>query len=97
MTLERWDDTAIVNFNQALWSELTTLRFLEDAANVLVMEPVSVGKTHLAHALGHIACRRRITTFAERADRLLKRLRAARLNNSHEAEMRKDPWCGNSC
>jgi DNA replication protein DnaC len=89
MTLERWDDTATVNFDHQLWSELTTLRFVEDAANVLVLGPVGVGKTHLAHALGHVACRRRITTFAERADRLLKRLRAARLDNSHEAEMRK--------
>lgn len=89
MTLERWDPTATVHFDQTLWSELTTLRFLDDAANVLILGPVGVGKTHLAHALGHIACRRRVTTFAERADRLLKRLRAARLDNSHETEMRK--------
>jgi DNA replication protein DnaC len=89
MTIERWDDTAAVTIDQRLWGELTTLRFVEDAANVLVMGPVGVGKTHLAHALGHVACRRRVTTFAERADRLLKRLRAARLDNSHETEMRK--------
>jgi DNA replication protein DnaC len=89
MTLERWDDSAEVSFDHRLWGELTTLRFVEDAANVLIMGPVGVGKTFMANALGHIACRRRVTTFAERADRLLKRLRAARLDNSHEAEMRK--------
>jgi DNA replication protein DnaC len=50
---------------------------------------VGVGKTHLAQVLGHIACRRRIRTHAERADRLFKRLKAARLDNSHEYEIRK--------
>lgn len=89
MTLEAWDETAGVSFDRQLWAELTTLRFVEDAVNALVMGPVGVGKTHLAHALGHIACRRRRSVFAERADRLLKRLRAARLDNSHEAEMRR--------
>ena len=62
MTLERWDESAAVNYDGRLWAELTTLRFVEDAANVLIMGPVGVGKTFMANALGHIACRRRITT-----------------------------------
>ena len=32
MTLEPWDDTAAVTYNPALFLELTTLRFLDDAA-----------------------------------------------------------------
>lgn len=89
MVLECWDDSAEVRFDRALWAELTSLRFVEDAANVLVMGPVGVGKTFLASALGHIACRRRYSVHFERGDRLLKRLKAARLDMSHEAEMRK--------
>jgi DNA replication protein DnaC len=89
MQLEAWDETADVTYDQQLWAELTTLRFLEDAHNVLILGPVGVGKTFMANALGHIACRRRHTVVAERADRLLKRLKAARLDNSHEAEMRR--------
>lgn len=50
---------------------------------------VGVGKTHLATALGHIAIRRRLSVHASRADKLFTRLRAARLDNSLEAEMRK--------
>ena len=50
---------------------------------------VGVGKTFLATALGHAAVRRRFTVHFERCDRLLKRLRASRLDNSHDAEMRK--------
>ena len=53
------------------------------------MGPVGVGKTFLATALGHIAVRRRHSVHFERADRLHKRLRAARLDNSHDAELRK--------
>ncbi len=47
------------------------------------------GKTFLATALGHIAVRRRHSVHFERADRLHKRLRVARLDNSHDAELRK--------
>jgi DNA replication protein DnaC len=89
MVLERWDETSTVSFDKELWAELCTLRFVDAAANVLVMGPVGVGKSFMANALGHIACRRRYTVAAERADRLFKRLKAARLDNSHEAEMRK--------
>jgi DNA replication protein DnaC len=89
MTLEAWDDTAAVTYDQTLWSELTTLRFTDDANNVLLLGPVGVGKTFMANALGHIACRRRRSVISDRADRLFKRLKAARLDASHDAEMRK--------
>jgi DNA replication protein DnaC len=89
MVVEAWDDTAKVSFDRAMWAELVTLRFVEDAANALVLGPVGVGKTFLASALGHIACRRRISVHFERADRLHKRLKATRLDASHDAEMRK--------
>jgi hypothetical protein len=50
---------------------------------------VGVGKTHLATALGHIAVRRRVPTLMLRADSMFKRLKASRLDNSTEAEMRR--------
>ncbi|MFE7802926.1 ATP-binding protein [Nocardia sp. NPDC057440] len=53
------------------------------------MGPVGVGKTFLANALGHIAVRRDHTVHTERADKLFKRLRGARLDGSYEGEMRK--------
>ncbi|MGI8305792.1 DUF6262 family protein [Saccharopolyspora hattusasensis] len=48
-----------------------------------------VGKTHLATALRHIAVRRRHSVLMLRADALFKRLKAARLDNSVEVEMRR--------
>ncbi len=50
---------------------------------------VGVGKTHLACALGHIAIRRRRTVHMATAGKLFKRLKAARLDNTLEAEMRR--------
>jgi DNA replication protein DnaC len=89
MTLEGWDDSTEAVFDRDLWAELCTLRFVEARRDLIVMGPVGVGKTFMASALGHIACRRRFTTLAGRCDQLLKRLRGARLDGSHDAELRK--------
>ena len=89
MTLDRWDDTAKISYDRAVWNELCSLRFVESGHNAVIMGPVGVGKTFLATALGHAAIRRRFSVHFERCDRLLKRLRASRLDNSHEVEMRK--------
>jgi DNA replication protein DnaC len=89
MTLDRWDDTAKVTYDHKTWRELTSLRFVDAGHNALILGPVGVGKTFMATALGHAAVRRRFTVHFERCDRLLKRLRASRLDNSHDTEMRK--------
>ena len=89
MTLEAWDDTAAVTYDRAVWSELVSMRFVDQARNTFILGPVGVGKTFLATALGHIACRRRIGVHFERADRLHKRLHATRLDASYDTEMRK--------
>ncbi|MCP4088119.1 MAG: ATP-binding protein [Actinomycetia bacterium] len=89
MTLDRWDDTTNITYDRATWNELCSLRFIDAGHNAVIMGPVGVGKTFLATALGHAAVRRRISVHFERCDRLLKRLRASRLDNSHDAEIRK--------
>src|SRR6201989_2031353 len=89
MTLDRWDDTAKITYDRAIWNELVSLRFVESGHNAVIMGPVGVGKTFLATALGHVAVRRRHSVHFERCDRLLNPLRASRLDNSHDLEMRK--------
>ena len=89
MVLEAWDDDANVTYDREMWSELVSMRFVEQARNAFILGPVGVGKTFMATALGHIACRRRISVHFERAEKLHKRLKAARLDASHDAEMRK--------
>ena len=87
--IENWDETAKVTFDRDLLNELVSLRFLEQHYHVAIVGHVGVGKTFLAHALGHVACRQGRSVLALRADRLLKTLKHARLTNSHEAELRK--------
>lgn len=81
-------DTGVV-FDRELWNELCSLHFLDDAPGALVLGPVGVGKTHVATALGHVAIRRRRSTLFTPADQLFRQLKADRLDNSVEAEMRR--------
>lgn len=89
MQLEAWDPTAQVTFDRALFNELVALRFLAAHRHVIIVGPVGVGKTFLAHALGHLACQHGASVLALRADRMLKTLKHARLDHSHEVELRK--------
>ena len=89
MRLDTWDATAAVRYDQQLWNELVCLRFLDGPHGALILGPVGVGKTHLASALGHIAIRRRRTVHMARADKLFKRLKAARLDNTLDYEYRR--------
>jgi DNA replication protein DnaC len=89
MQLELWDDSAKVRFDRELLNELASLRFVEAKRHVCIVGPVGVGKTFIAHALGHVACRRGFSVFSERADKLFKALRQARLDNSYETMLRR--------
>ena len=89
MRLDTWDEPADLRYDRALLSDLTSLTFADAQHGALILGPVGVGKTHLAAALGHIAIRRRMSVYFSRADKLFTRLRAARLDNSLAAEMRR--------
>lgn len=71
----------------AAWTGVTSLRFLEAHRHVVVLGPVGVGKTFVAQALGHIACRHGYHVRFARADTMLRRLRQSRLDNSRDAEL----------
>jgi DNA replication protein DnaC len=87
MQFELWDTSAKVSYDEVLLNELVSLRFIDASAHVAIVGPVGVGKTFLAHALGHLACRRRYSVLALRADRMLKLLKHARLDNTYETEL----------
>jgi DNA replication protein DnaC len=89
MRLDTWDEPEDLTYDRDLLADLATLRFTDAGHGVLILGPVGVGKTHLASALGHIAIRRRLTVHAARADKLFTRLRASRLDNTLEAELRR--------
>ena len=87
--IESWDETAKVTFDRQLLGELLTLRLLDARQHVAIVGPVGVGKTFIAHAIGHAACRRGYSVLAVRTDHMLKTLKQARLLTTYEAEIRK--------
>lgn len=89
MRLDTFNELDDLSYDRELLADLATLRFTDAGHGVLVLGPVGVGKTHIAMALGHIAIRRRLGVHAARADKLFTRLRAARLDNSLDAELRR--------
>jgi DNA replication protein DnaC len=89
MCLETFRSDTTVSYDRELWNQLCALRFVDEGRGVLILGPVGVGKTHLATTLGHIAIRRRRSVHFARADQAFRRLKAARLDNSVEAEMRR--------
>lgn len=89
MRIDTFTSDTAATYDRELFNELCSLRFLDDARGALILGPVGVGKTHLATALGHIAIRRRRGVTFARADQLFRTLKAARLDNSLEQEMRR--------
>ncbi|PKW00099.1 hypothetical protein ATK30_0177 [Amycolatopsis echigonensis] len=47
--LDVWDESTKVTYDRQLWAELTSLRFLADSCNVLVMGPVGVAPGRAVH------------------------------------------------
>ena len=89
MRIQTWEEHPDLSYDRTLFSDLTSLRFTEAGTGVLILGPVGAGKTHLATALGHAAIRRRMSVVFARADKLFTRLRAARLDHTLEAEVRR--------
>src|SRR6266542_6056575 len=68
VTLEEFDFSFTPKVPAALIRDLAALRFVAGGHSVILYEPVGVGKTHVAQALGHAACRRgHSVLFAKRA------------------------------
>src|SRR5262252_1497811 len=87
-TLERFDWSAQIRLDKARLTELFGLHFIERHENVIFCGPVGVGKSFLAQALGHAACRAGYRVLFSRADRLLKILARSRADNSFDRELR---------
>lgn len=64
--------------------DLGTCRFIDRKENVVLIGPAGVGKSHIAQALGHRACRAGHRVLYTPAHQLLSELRASRADYSWE-------------
>ena len=87
-TLERFDWSAKIQIDKARLTDLFGLHFIERRENVIFCGPVGVGKSFLAQALGHAACRANYRVLFRKADLLLKTLARSRADNSFDRELR---------
>ena len=87
-TLADFDFAAQPSVDRKLIAELGTLRFIEDATNVLLIGPPGVGKTMLAVGLGHAAVAAGMRTYYTTAADLAARCHRAALEGRWATTMR---------
>lgn len=86
-TIEAFNWEFNPKINRKQWYDLATCRFIEAKENVLVVGQTGVGKSHLAQALAHEACRRGYDALFFNAQRLLQRLNGGRADGSFERRL----------
>jgi DNA replication protein DnaC len=88
-TLEEFDFRFNPKLPVAQIRDLAASRFVEAGESVILYGPVGVGKTHLAQALGHIACRRGHSVAFAKTARLLAELAGGHADRTWETRLRK--------
>jgi DNA replication protein DnaC len=83
-----FDFDAQPSVDRAMVNELATLRFLEDATNVLFIGPPGVGKTMLAVALGRASIEAGYRTYYTTAAELVARCHRAAIEGRWATTMR---------
>jgi DNA replication protein DnaC len=87
--IEDFDFTYNAKLPVARIRDLSTLRFLEAGESVVLHGPVGVGKTMIAQALGHQACRRGHGVVFTKTSRLLADLAGGHADRTWEARLRR--------
>jgi len=74
---------------QHLIHDLMTRHYLQESRHILIVGPTGTGKTHLAQALGHQACRQGKRVRFIRAATLLRELNASRADHTWERALNR--------
>lgn len=80
--IEGFESAAQRGIDKSLLKKLASCAWMQEHLNVLITGPTGVGKTYLACALGHNACRKGFRVLYRRASRLIDELALARADGS---------------
>jgi len=88
-TLEGFDFSFNPKLNAKLVRDLGNCSFIEKKEHILLYGSAGVGKSHIAQALGHQACRLGYEVLFTKAVKLFRFLLAGRADHSWEKRMKK--------
>jgi len=86
-TLESFDFAFNPSINRQQVLELATCNYVRQKRNVLICGPTGVGKSHLAQALAHEACRQGFDVLFISTHRLLQHINGGRADDTHERRL----------
>jgi len=86
-TIETFDFTFNPGINRQRVYDLATCQFIREKRNALLCGPTGVGKTHLAQALAHAACRRDLDVVFTNAHTMLRHLHAGRADGTYDKRL----------
>lgn len=69
--------------------QLANCVYIENKENIFLLGPVGVGKSHIAQALGHIACRMGYDVLYTKATKMFRYLNGGRADNSWEIRIKR--------
>ena len=87
-TIESFDFSFNHSINASIMRELGTCRFIEKGENIFFIGPTGTGKTHLAKALAHTACRQHLCVEFFNFQELFRLLKQADLANLLDKRIR---------
>jgi DNA replication protein DnaC len=88
-TLENFDYSYNAKFPAAQVRDLSRLEFVEAGQGLIIYGPVGVGKSHIAIALGHLACRRGYEVSFMTCSHLLAELAGGHADRSFPARLKR--------